>query len=147
VGIGFAIPSSLVTSIAGQIIKHGRVINSHRAYLGVRLSIGLGPAIVTEVEHGGPAARAGLVPGDVIKRIAGHHVANAAELADVLAQLNPREEVSVTVVKPDGSEAKLKAVLGRYPGGRAKPARPRRAVSSRARSRTSADGPGCRRRR
>jgi putative serine protease PepD len=39
-GIGFAIPSSLVSDIAGQIVKHGHVVNSHRAYLGVQLADG-----------------------------------------------------------------------------------------------------------
>lgn len=32
-GIGFAIPSNLVTDIAGQLVAHGRVLNSHRAAL------------------------------------------------------------------------------------------------------------------
>jgi S1-C subfamily serine protease len=36
-GIGFAIPSNLVTDIAGQILAHGSVVSSHRAFLGVRV--------------------------------------------------------------------------------------------------------------
>ena len=36
-GIGFAIPSSTVTDIAGQLVSNGKVTNSHRAYLGVRV--------------------------------------------------------------------------------------------------------------
>jgi putative serine protease PepD len=34
-GIGFALPSNLVKDIAGQIATHGKVVNSHRAYLGI----------------------------------------------------------------------------------------------------------------
>ena len=34
-GIGFAIPSNTVRDIAGQIVKNGKVVNSHRAYLGI----------------------------------------------------------------------------------------------------------------
>jgi len=42
-GIGFAIPSNIVTDIAGQIIKTGHVTNSHRAALGVRVQTVTGP--------------------------------------------------------------------------------------------------------
>ena len=36
-GIGFAIPSNTVKDIAGQIVKNGKVVNSHRAYLGINI--------------------------------------------------------------------------------------------------------------
>ena len=36
-GIGFAIPSNTVKDIAGQIVKNGQVVNSHRAYLGIKI--------------------------------------------------------------------------------------------------------------
>jgi S1-C subfamily serine protease len=42
-GIGFAIPSSIVTDIAGQLIKTGHVTNSHRAALGLRVQTVTGP--------------------------------------------------------------------------------------------------------
>ena len=42
-GIGFAIPSNIVTDIAAQIIKTGHVTNSHRAALGVRVQTVTGP--------------------------------------------------------------------------------------------------------
>lgn len=54
-GIGFTIPSSLVADIAGQIVKHGHVVNSHRAYLGIGLATGLNNgAVVAAVKPGGP---------------------------------------------------------------------------------------------
>ena len=37
-GVGFAIPSLVVSDIAGQIVSHGHVVNSHRAFLGVDLA-------------------------------------------------------------------------------------------------------------
>jgi S1-C subfamily serine protease len=43
-GIGFAIPSNIVTDIAGQIIKTGHVTSSHRAALGVRVQTVFLPA-------------------------------------------------------------------------------------------------------
>ncbi|MDX6388871.1 MAG: hypothetical protein QOD85_2673, partial [Gaiellaceae bacterium] len=36
-GIGFAIPSNLVKDIAGQIVSRGKVVDSHRAFLGIRV--------------------------------------------------------------------------------------------------------------
>jgi putative serine protease PepD len=62
-GIGFAIPSNTVTSIAGQIVRHGRVVNSHRAAIGVTIadSASRPGALVVTVQPGGPAAKAGIV--------------------------------------------------------------------------------------
>ena len=45
-GIGFAIPSLLLTRIAGQIVTHGHVVDSGRAYLGVELATGVRNAAV-----------------------------------------------------------------------------------------------------
>ena len=56
-GIGFAIPSSLVSDIAGQIVAHGHVVDSHRAFLGVTLATGLvSGAVVVSVQPGGESA-------------------------------------------------------------------------------------------
>ena len=61
-GIGFAIPSNLVTDIAGQIAAHGRVINSHRAYLGVEVGDAGDGVIVTARDRRRPG-RHGRNPG------------------------------------------------------------------------------------
>jgi S1-C subfamily serine protease len=53
-GIGFAIPSNIVTDIAGQIIQHGHVVNSHRAQLGVAVVTVL---TVTGQPAGAPESR------------------------------------------------------------------------------------------
>ncbi len=70
-GIGFAIPSNIVRDIAGQIVQHGRVVNSHRAALGVSLADNPDApgAVVAAVQPGGPAATAGIAAGDTIKAI------------------------------------------------------------------------------
>jgi S1-C subfamily serine protease len=117
-GIGFAIPSSLVTDIAGQIVKHGRVVDSHRAYLGVRLATGLvNGAVAVSVQPGGPAARAGIVAGDVITSIDGQPVTSPADVAQVLATLRAGQTVTVGITKPDGASATLRVTLGEYPAG------------------------------
>lgn len=117
-GIGFAIPSNVVSDIARQIVRHGHVVNSHRAALGVSLAsttTGTG-ALVAAVESGGPADRAGMRAGDTIERIDGQRVGSADELATALASLSPGEQVSVLVRHADGTTATLKVTLGRLPG-------------------------------
>ena len=99
-GIGFAIPSNIVTDIAGQIIKTGHVTNSHRAALGVRVQTVTGPdgqpagAGIAAVTPGGPAAKAGLQPGDVITAVNGTATPDTETLAAVLAGLQPGQQVS-----------------------------------------------------
>jgi S1-C subfamily serine protease len=116
-GIGFAIPSSLVANIAGQIVKHGHVVSSHRAYLGVALATGLSSgAIVAGVQKGGPAARAGISSGELISSLAGKRIASAADVSDVLARLRPGQTVSVGLIQPDGSHTIVKVKLAQYPG-------------------------------
>ena len=86
-GIGFAIPSNLVRRTLKSIIEKGRVVKS---YLGVsvqqvtrdlaeqfRLDPPIG-AIVTEVDPGSPAEKAGIIRGDVIQKINGHEVRDGA---------------------------------------------------------------------
>ena len=79
-GIGFAIPSNTVTSIAGQIIATGKVSNSGRASLGISAQTvadasgqptGTG---VIGVTPGGAAAKAGIQAGDIIAALAGQPV-------------------------------------------------------------------------
>jgi putative serine protease PepD len=116
-GIGFAIPSSLVTELATQLIEHGHVVASHRAFLGVDLATGLlNGAVVASVEPGGPAARAGIAPGDAITEIDGQRVSSPSDVADALATAKPGQEVSVAIVKPDGSQTTVKVTLGQFPG-------------------------------
>jgi S1-C subfamily serine protease len=121
-GIGFAIPSNVVTDIAGQIIKNGRVTNSHRAALGVSVETVAGangqPAGVgiVEVTPGGPADKAGLQSGDVITAINGTATPDTETLSAVLAGMRPGQEASVKITKPDGSTATVKVTLGQLPG-------------------------------
>jgi S1-C subfamily serine protease len=116
-GIGFAIPSAVVVDIAGQIVKHGGVVNSHRALLGVELATGRGNgAVVAAVHRGGPAARAGIVPGDVITSINGQPVSSAADVAEVLATLSPGQTVTVGIIRRGGPTATVKVTIGEYSG-------------------------------
>jgi putative serine protease PepD len=115
-GIGFAIPSSVVSDIAGQIVAHGHVVNSHRAYLGVELAaVSSGGAVVVAVKRGGAAARAGIRPGDVITAIDKHAVPGPEAAAELLATLSPGARVPVSLLTPGGRRRTVSVKLGQYP--------------------------------
>ena len=116
-GIGFAIPSSTVRDIATQLIDTGKVTDSHRAYLGVNVAATTaGGLLVTDLQPGGPAARAGIRAGELIAAVNGTATPDQATLADVLAGLDPGRAVPVTVVHTDGAKRTVRVTLGQYPG-------------------------------
>ena len=122
-GIGFAIPSNLVTDIAGQLVAHGgHVVNSHRAELGVSVATvvdqsgqpaGVG---VANVVSGGPAAAAGITAGQVITAVNNAPVRSTADLSQVLAGLNPGQAIPITVTNLQGTSSTVTLTLGQLPG-------------------------------
>ncbi|GAA2745290.1 trypsin-like peptidase domain-containing protein [Kitasatospora cinereorecta] len=116
-GIGFAIPAATVTSIASQLIKDGKVTNSGRAALGVAVrpyfNSDFQPAgvVIVSVTDGGPAATAGLQPGDVITKVGDTEVTDVASLSTALASLSPGNTVTVTYVR-DGQTKTANVTLG-----------------------------------
>ena len=116
-GIGFAIPSNLVTDIAGQIVSHGKVVDSHRAFLGIQVGDTNGRgAFVGSVTTGGPAANAGMRAGDVIVSAGGKPISTAAQLSEVLTTLSPGRRVPVVVRTQRGAKTTLQVTLGTHPG-------------------------------
>jgi putative serine protease PepD len=116
-GIGFAIPSHLVKDIAGQIVAHGKVVNSHRAFLGIRVGDTNGNGVIVgAVTPGGAAAQAGMRVGDVIVAVDGMPTPSVDALSVVLAQLKPRLTVPVEVEHQDGKKTTLHVTLGMNPG-------------------------------
>jgi putative serine protease PepD len=116
-GIGFAIPSNTVRDIATQLISQGKVTNSRRAYLGVEVAATTsGGLLITKVETGGPAARAGIRAGELITAVDGTATPDPAALADVLAGLDPGQAVTVTIARHDGPGQTLRVTLGQLPG-------------------------------
>ena len=119
-GIGFAIPAATVTNLADQMIKDGKVVDSGRAALGIATRTVLTDttgsdtatgAGVVSVTAGGPAASAGIQPGDVITKIGDSAVSSSAQLGEVLASLKPGQKVQVAYVRA-GSTKTATVTLG-----------------------------------
>jgi putative serine protease PepD len=116
-GIGFAISSNTVRSIVPQLIAHRRVTASGRAGLGVELrTMPGGGALVAAVTSGGPAAAAGIAPGDVLVSIAGSPASTTDDIAVALAQQKPGATVPVEVRGPNGTRT-VKVKLAQAPAG------------------------------
>jgi putative serine protease PepD len=116
-GIGFAISSNTVKQIAGQLVAHGRVVDSGRAALGVELrSLTSGGVLVSSVARNGPAARAGVKPNDVIVRLGDRPTPTVDDVAVALAARRPGAQVTVRLIRR-GAAKELRVVLGQIPGG------------------------------
>jgi S1-C subfamily serine protease len=135
-GIGFAVPSNTVKSVASQLIQTGVV---EHAYLGVAVTtvddqtastLGIPAGVeVTQVRNGTPAANAGLkaatsgqvvngqqfpVGGDVITAVDGQKISSSEELQSVIGGKKPGDSVTVTYTR-DGSEHTVSVTLGTRP--------------------------------
>jgi serine protease Do len=101
-GIGFAIPSHMVQTVAKALIKNGKI---ERGYIGVSIA-NLTPqfqeiykskhgAFIMSVEHGSPAQKAGLKRGDVITEVDGTTIENANDLKNLIGAKKPNTEVTI----------------------------------------------------
>ncbi|HVC88116.1 MAG TPA: trypsin-like peptidase domain-containing protein [Gaiellaceae bacterium] len=109
-GVGFAVPSNMVQSIAAQLIATGK---AQHALLGVSVSTapnGNGVS-VGSVETGSAAKNAGLKAGDVITAVDGAKVATAAQLRAIIAGRKPGDKLSITVLRGRQSKT-FDATLG-----------------------------------
>ncbi|MEJ5991435.1 trypsin-like peptidase domain-containing protein [Ramlibacter sp. PS3R-8] len=126
-GIGFAIPVSTAKLVLDGIVKDGVVT---RGWIGVEPA-DLSPelmetfgvkarkgVLITGVLQNGPAAQAGVKPGDVVVQVGGKDVANVSELLSTVASLKPgtatpfklqRREDNVDVTVTPGKRPKPRA--------------------------------------
>ena len=129
-GIGFAIPVSTARQVLDAIVKDGKVTrgwigvepNELTAELketfGVKADKGV---IITGVLQNGPAARAGLHPGDVISQVEGKPVNSVSELLTAVAVLKPGEAAKFRLERRN-----QEITLEITPGVRPKPKNPQR---------------------
>ncbi|MGW6059363.1 S1C family serine protease [Streptomyces sp. NPDC055189] len=116
-GIGFAIPSSMVQTVADQIIKDGKVTDSGRAALGITGRTVLGddykPAgvAVVEAQKDGAAAKAGIEAGDIITKLGDTGISTITSLSEALAGEKPGDKAQVTYTR-DGADKTADLTLG-----------------------------------
>ncbi|HXJ01278.1 MAG TPA: Do family serine endopeptidase [Micropepsaceae bacterium] len=138
VGIGFAIPASIVRTIVDQLKDHGNV---SRGWLGVQIqsltpdmaaSLGAANAkgaIVANVVDNSPAAKAGFKQGDVITSLNGMDVDDNRDLTRKVAGLRAGEKADFQVLR-DGQKRNISATIAKRDDQVAsadKPATPNRA--------------------
>ncbi|WP_066271972.1 Do family serine endopeptidase [Hydrogenophaga palleronii] len=119
-GLSFAIPMETALRVKDQIVAHGKA--SH-ARLGVAVqevnqtlaeSFKLDKpegALVSSIDPGGPAAKAGLQVGDVIRRVQGAPIVGSGDLPALIGQALPGDKVTLDVWR-QGKPVELKAELG-----------------------------------
>src|SRR5262249_55822577 len=120
IGLGFAIPSNMAKHVMNELVSNGSV---RRAKLGVTIQ-GITPdmaqamnlpntrgALVSTVDAGSPAAKAGLKQGDVITQFNGKDVSDNNQLRNAVGNTLPGTNVPVTVL-PDGRPEHFDVMLG-----------------------------------
>ncbi|GLZ24645.1 2-alkenal reductase [Stutzerimonas stutzeri] len=122
-GIGFAIPVKLALEVMKSIIEHGQVI---RGWLGVEVQSltqelaesfgqeGRPGIVVAGVYRDGPAARAGLQPGDLILSIDGVQSADGRSSMNQVARARPGEKIDIDILR-NGKPLTLTAEVGMRP--------------------------------
>jgi serine peptidase DegS len=122
-GIGFAIPVNLVRGVMAQLIEHGRVIRGYLGVEGTDLSardaqlFGVdGPAVrLEEINAGGPAETAGLIPGDVLTHIGDQRVFNQYQAMNLIAGGQPGDQVRIRAIRPGAGAVETTAILEERP--------------------------------
>lgn len=126
-GIGFAIPVSTAKIVMDGLVKDGKVT---RGWIGVEpnelspeLAETFGVAganagvIITGVLQDGPAARAGMLPGDVIVQVDEQRVRNVAEMMTAVASLQPGQRADFEILR-NGQSMTLNIVPSERPAPR-----------------------------
>lgn len=118
-GIGFAIPSNLAHMVMDQLVDNGKV---RRGRLGAQIQNLTGElaqsyrygstdgALIADVIEGGPAAKAGLKPHDIVSKLNGRRVRSSAQLRNRIAATPPGTKVSLELFR-DGKRMSASVTL------------------------------------
>jgi serine protease Do len=123
IGVGFAIPANIVRYVVAQLREHGSV---RRGWIGVRIQTvtkdiaeGFGlerteGALVAEATVDGPAAKAGMAPGDLIQSIDDQEVKDARDFAKRIAGMKPGATVRLGILH-GGSQKTISLTVAKMP--------------------------------
>jgi serine protease Do len=122
-GVGFAIPVNLAKRVMDQIVDHGHVV---RGFLGASIqdvtptmakALGLSDSngvLIGDVTAKGPAAQGGVKPGDVVIKLNGQPVTDAAGLRLAVSETDPGTTLPLTVRRGNNT-VDLSVKLGELP--------------------------------
>ena len=122
-GIGFAIPINMVKTVEAQLNAKGKVT---RGWVGVAIqnvdenlakSFNLKKAegiLISEVQHGSPAEKAGLKQGDVILRLNNTPLDDANDLRNQISLLPPGSKAGLQIIR-DGKTQDIEIIIGEQP--------------------------------
>ena len=119
-GVSFSIPIDVAMQVSGQLQTSGHVtrgkigVTIQRVTQGLSDSFGLPQpegALVSSVEKGGPAEKAGVEPGDVILKLNGQPLNNSEELPVLVAGMTPGSSVNLEIWRNHGAK-NLSVTLG-----------------------------------
>jgi serine protease Do len=119
-GLSFAIPIDVAVRVKDQIVASGHATHVRLGVIVQEVDQALADAfgldrpegaLVSGIEPGGPAERAGLKAGDVVRRLDGQAIVASGDLPALLAQRDPGTTVSMEVWR-QGRHQELKAQLG-----------------------------------
>jgi serine protease Do len=115
VGIGFAIPSETVNQVVRQLVANGTI---QRGWLGVSVEDREdGGVVISGIDHGGPAALAGIHAGDEVVAINGETMSTSRGLIRAVAAVTPGNNARLTV-RRQGQTMELPVVVGLRPSTR-----------------------------
>jgi serine protease Do len=121
-GVGFAMPSNTMANVYNQLI--GADHRAVRGSIGVSFNADPNPAIarvygvksgvtIADVKAGGPAAQAGLRPGDTITAVNGQAVKTGDDLVDYITQQKPGSKVKVDFIRDGQPQTMTLTVVDR----------------------------------
>ena len=119
-GLSFAIPVDLALKIKDQIVAHGKVEHARLGVVVQEVNQALADsfkldrpegALVSSVEKGGPADKAGLLPGDVIRKVDGRAVVSSGDLPAVIGLAAPGDKLQLEIWRK-GATLQIGARLG-----------------------------------
>jgi putative serine protease PepD len=107
-GVGFAVPSNMVKSIAEQLVSNGK---AQHALLGVTPTDAANGVRVATVKNGSAADDAGLKAGDVITAVGSTQITDSAQIRAIIAAHAPGDGLTLTI-RRDGSSKTVHVTLG-----------------------------------
>jgi S1-C subfamily serine protease len=114
IGLGFAIPMDQARRVVTELIRTGHATHSVFGAAFNETFTGTGAQIMTghaAVVRGGPAARAGLEPGDIITEVGSQEISNAYAVLDAIRSLAPGSHIPLTFLR-QGQTRQTELTLG-----------------------------------